>query len=129
MSEWFDHLPEHEQNEWAVAATLRAKRWLADQRDGYDPVERNRKMLEAVVPKARVCCRCRRPGERMVAITGDWFCAEHDPLNRPMAPPARCCGRTEIEVCDARRGAWSCTAGITGHGWPHRFRRLRGADR
>lgn len=125
MGEWFDSLPEHEQNEWAVNATLRAKRWLADQRDGYDPAERNRKMLAAVEPKAQVCCRCRRAGVRMVAITGDWFCEAHDPLARTYVA-ARCCGRREVELCSEQQGGWACTAGAAGHRWPHRFRRLGG---
>lgn len=132
---------EAERNEWAIRDHLYAKRRLAELAEkGSDSKQRVRKMLEAVVPGPKFCGQvgsridgkpgkvCGKPGVRMIALTGTWVCAGCDPLNRPAPAVTRCCGRSEIELCDARQGAWGCTAGIADHAWPHRFRRLRGGS-
>lgn len=150
MSNYWDpleHMEDDEVNDFAVRQELFARRRLADIDSGeIDAAEKNRKMLAAVVPKAKVCCYtrvekgrrgdldadepkrkvvCHNPGARYVALTGDWFCHEHDPLRRPGPPVTGCCGQG-IVVCSERDGAWACGAGITGHGWPHRFSKLEG---
>lgn len=140
MYDPLEHLDEAERNDFEVRQHLYAQRQLRDL-DRIDTRAKVAKMLAEVVPKAKVCSMlrapgvddlgegskqravCGRAGVRMIASTGDWTCAECDPLRHPAPPVTGCCGK-EITTCDERAGAWGCTAGITGHGWPHRFMRL-----
>lgn len=112
----FDELvSDEERNEWAVREHLRAQAILAQGEAELAARARanTERMLAEVVPRRPICCYariekgrrsmwaaldaeepkkhfvCNAPGERMIAITGDWFCAEHDPLRFP--PPVRTC--------------------------------------
>lgn len=114
-----DHMDDVARNDFEVRQHLWAQRRLADL-DQVDTKVKVAKMLAEVVPGPKVCGhisgrdegrkRCGAPGVRMVALTGSWFCAEHDPLN----------------PCSERDGPWRCSVGFTGHGWPHRLMTLEG---
>lgn len=122
MTHWdpYEHLDDEGRNEWAVRDQLRAQSYLRELEAGrVNAREKNRRMLAAVVVKPRRCCYvrtetvndtkrkifCGGVGIRMVAMTGDWFCHEHDPLNG----------------CGERDGSWRCGVDVPAHGWPHRF--------
>lgn len=91
MFEPYEHLDEEGRNEWAIRDHLYAQRRLAEL-DERATKEKVAKMLAAVVPGPKVCGhisgkeqgrkRCGVPASRMIAITGDWVCAEHDPLGQ-----------------------------------------------
>lgn len=136
---------EGERNEWAVRDQLYAQRRLADVDAGrVNSREAVRKMLARVVPGPKVCCYarkekgrrsmwgeedeapakvfvCKAPGVRMVALTGDWFCAEHDPLRLEHHRCETCERHDPIRPCPEHEGPWCCSAGIEGHAWPHRL--------
>lgn len=87
----FEAMDDVERNDFAVRQHLYAQRALRDLEQA-DTNEKVAKMLAAVEPGPKVCGhisgkdegrkRCGAPGVRMVAITGSWFCAGHDPLGQ-----------------------------------------------
>lgn len=101
--DYSDIASDEERNEWAVRDQLRAS-WLLR----HDDVEleemaraRVRALLDSVVPGPPVCSYvprwkpregepvpgpCGAPGARLVALSGTWFCAVHDPLRQCGTP-------------------------------------------
>jgi hypothetical protein len=136
---------DEERNEWAVRDQLYAQRRLAEIEAGrVNSREAVRKMLARVVPGPKVCCYarkekgkrsmwseeadestrifvCKKPGVRYVALSGNWYCEEHDPLRLEWHRCLACEQHQGIEVCSEREGPWRCSAGIAGHRWPHRM--------
>jgi hypothetical protein len=121
-------------NDWEVRQHLYAQRRLAEL-DEVDTKAKVRKMLAEVAPGPKVCGhisgkdegrkRCGAPGARMIALTGSWTCREHDPLGDEWTN-CTVCGSREVVLCDTRDGPWACSAGVKGHGWPHRLMTLEG---
>lgn len=107
-----ERLDEVDRNEWAVRQHLYAERLLARLPDDAERRRRIARELSEMQPRSPWCCRrgCDRPGSRTVRITGDVFCAEHDPLR----------------LCEERDGPWKCSVGFAGHGWAHRLMTLEG---
>lgn len=106
-----ESLSEEEHNERAVRDQLRARRMLEEAVDDNRARQRVREWLAEVKPGPQVCSYagrwkagengepvgqpCGALGVRMVALTGSWFCADHDPLREcssaaPDAPSWRC---------------------------------------
>lgn len=143
-----EHMDVAERADFEVRQHLYAQRRLAEI-DQIDTKAKVRKMLAEVEPKRQVCAMsvspgaeagekakrtvCGKPGVRMLALTGHWTCADHDPLRHQ--GPTPCCVRQEVDdegrpiipVCDETDGVWGCTAGHAAHGRAHRFSRLEGA--
>lgn len=137
-----EHLDDADRNDWEVRQHLWAQRQLQDV-DRVDTRAKVEKMLADVVPKARVCTMLRSPGQgelgegskqrtvcgrvgvRMIATTGDWTCAECDPL-RGDWESCPVCDPKDLVGCTARDGPWGCCAGLDGHARDHRFMRLEG---
>lgn len=126
MSEYYDpsdHVANDDRHEWEMQTWLRAQRRLR-QLEGERPSGRN--LLVNVATSDR-CCRpkCSKPG-RLIRLTGDVICPDHDPLLRDDVRICTECGKTEIELCRERDNGWRCSAGIKGHGWAHRMTILEG---
>ena len=140
MYDDYAYMDEAERTDFEVRQHLYAQRRLAEA-DTVDTKAAVEKMLARVEPKRAVCVMfvtegavegekakrtvCGKPGTRMLKLTGDWTCDEHDPLRHPGPPTTRCCG-LEYELCAEHEGPWECTAGLEVHAGPHRFTRLGG---
>lgn len=134
-----EHMDEAGRVDFEVRQHLYAQRRLREI-DEIDTKARVAKMLAEVVPKRQVCSMfltegavegekakrvvCGKPGVRMLALTGDWCCADHDPLRHELVRCTNC--NQPLEVCRDRSGPWVCSAGARGHGWPHRHTILGG---
>lgn len=104
-----EHMDDAERNDWEVRQHLYAKRRLAEL-DTVDTKAKVARMLAEVAPGPKFCGMfvttggvegekadrkiCGNPGVRMLAITGDWCCREHDPLLVPYWGEP-CCARRE----------------------------------
>lgn len=111
-----DELSPEELNERAIRDQLRVNelKALGDAELARRAKKNTERMLAEVTPGRQVCSYtriekggrsmwadiegdeepkkhfvCKKPGVRMVAITGTWFCEDHDPLRFP--PPAVRC--------------------------------------
>lgn len=108
-----DFMDEAERTDFEVRQHLFAQRRLRDL-DQIDTKEKVRKMLAEVVPLPKVCAMaisvggeegekakrtvCGKPGVRMIRLTGDWVCAQHDPLAQPYWGRPCCVRRGEEEA-------------------------------
>ncbi len=105
-----EFMDEESYNDFAVRQHLWAQRRLADSE--VDTKAKVAKMLAEVTPGRKVCSMfvttgglegekakrsiCGKPGTRLLRLTGDWTCTEHDPLAGPYWGEP-CCTREDIE--------------------------------
>lgn len=138
----YEHLDDEARNDFEVRQHLWAKRRLADTVDTKAKVA---KMLAEVKPGPKVCnmlisrdskgedgqgkaktTPCGKPGTRMLALTGDWTCAEHDPLRREHHRCEACERHLVVEQCEHRDGAWRCSVPFIPHDGAHIHMTLEG---
>lgn len=133
MYEPTDFMDQADLNDFEVRQHLYAQRRLAEA-ESIDTRAAVEKMLARVEPKRQVCTMlvtagaaegekakrtiCGQAGVRMIRLTGDWTCADHDPLRHP-GPLVSFKGPAELIICEHRDGPWFCSAGLTVHPGPH----------
>lgn len=109
----FEHLEDEARNDYEVRQHLFAKRRLAEL-DTVDTKAKVEKMLAETKVGPKVCAMamsagaddldtkkadrriCGKPATRLLRLTGEWTCHEHDPLAKPYWGQ-RCCTREESE--------------------------------
>lgn len=94
MSDWdpADQLAEDDRHEWEMAGWLRAQRRLRS----LDESRPSGRQLLTDTPSGTRCCRagCNSTDVRLIRLTGDQVCGEHDPLRAPhWGRP--CCSRKD----------------------------------
>lgn len=112
MYDPYDHMEEADRVDWEVRQHLYAQRRLREVAE-IDTKAKVAKMLAEVKPGPKVCTMamssgaddldgkkadrriCGKVATRLIAVTGDWTCADHDALAKPYWG-ASCCTR-EVE--------------------------------